>query len=149
MTAKTLLTRGRTFFLKIQEGENPFKAIEDIVANLGVKAAKIVGIGGMEWARIGVFSPSEGKYYTMDVEALPGKVIEVISLLGNTIMGPDGRAYTHLHVTLARQQSEVYAGHLVDARVNPFLEVFIEELIGETGELEEMLSHRWGGLPRK
>jgi len=143
MASKTMLTRGRTFFLKVEEGENPFRAIEDLVTSLGVKAAKITGIGGVEWARIGVFSPSEKKYYTIDVEAQPGRVIEVVSLAGNTILGPDNRAYTHLHVTLATANDQVYAGHLVDARVNPFLEVFIEELIGGTGDLQEILSHRW------
>lgn len=134
---------GRVFFARILDEAEVHRAIEQLLADNGVELAYIAGIGGLSWARIGVFSPEEKKYYTIDVEAEPGRVLEVVSLKGNSVRGPDGAYYTHLHITVARRPGEVYAGHLVDARVRPFLELVVVELQGAAEEARRLLSHRW------
>ncbi len=134
---------GRVFFVKVLDGSNPHRAIEEFLDANGIEFASIQGIGGFEWVRIGVFSPEERKYYTIDVEPEPGRVLECISILGNSIRGPDGAYYTHLHVTVAKKPDSVFAGHLVDARVRPFLELVIVELQGRVDEARRMLQHRW------
>jgi len=138
-----LFSGGRLYFLKVPSGSSPHQAVEDLLSRQGVKAAAILGIGGFRWARLGVFSPEEGRYHTLDVEAEPGRVLEVLSITGNSVLGPDNAYYTHLHAVVAKAPGEVYAGHLVDARVEPFLELFILEAIGDVGRLRELLSHRW------
>jgi len=134
---------GRVFFVKIRDYSNPHEAIEEFLRDNGIGFASIQGIGGFEWVRIGVYSPEENKYYTEEVKALPGRVLECVSLQGNSILGPDGSYYTHLHVAVARKPGEVYAGHLVDGRVDPFLELVIIELPGSVEEARRLLSHRW------
>ncbi len=138
-----LTSLGRVFFLKAPAESQPHQAVEDLMARQGLKAAAIWGIGGFSWARLGVFSPEEGRYYTADVEAEAGRVLEVLSLQGNSVLGPDGAYYTHLHAVVARSPGEVLGGHLVDARVEPFLELFVAELVGDAGRMRELLSHRW------
>jgi predicted DNA-binding protein with PD1-like motif len=138
-----LLSIGRLYFLKVPQGSSPHSAVEELLSSQGVKAAWIWGIGGMRWARLGVFSPEEGRYHTVDVEAEEGRVLEVLSIGGNSILGPDGAYYTHLHAVVARKPGEVYAGHLVDARVDPFLELFIAEAIGDVERMRSLLAHRW------
>lgn len=134
---------GRVFFLKVPAGARPHAAIEELLASQGVKAAFIQGIGGFRWARLAVFSPEERRYYPEDYEAQPGRVMEVVSLSGNSILGPDGSYYTHLHALVAVEPGRVAGGHLVDASVEPFLEVFVFELVGGYEDMARLLSHRW------
>ncbi len=138
-----LTSAGRVFFFKVPAGSSPHQAVEELLSAQGVRAAGIVGIGGFRWARLGVFSPEESRYYTVDVEAEPGRVLEVLSLIGNSVLGPDGVYHTHLHAVVARGVGEVRGGHLVDARVEPFLELFVFELVGDVERMRELLSHRW------
>ncbi len=143
---KSIHTTGRAFFLKVPAEGRPHAAIEELLSSQGVKAAVIQGIGGFRWARLAVFSPIENKYCPKDFEARAGRVIEVASLTGNSVLGPDGRYYTHLHAVIAVDVDSVAAGHLVDAIVDPFLELVIAELSGGYEALTELLSHRWKGL---
>ncbi len=136
--------QGRVFFVKIKEGTSPHQAIESFLADNGITFAYIAGIGAFHWARISVFSPEENKYYPIDVEAEPGKVLEALSVKGNSILGPDGAYYTHLHVALAKKPDQVVGGHLIDGRVRPFLELIIFELGGNIDDARRLFRHRWG-----
>ncbi len=136
---------GRVFFVKIKEGVNPHQAIEKFLEDNGISFAYISGIGAFDWIKVGVYSPEENKYYPMDVEAEPGRVLETLALTGNSVLGPDGSYYTHLHVVVARRPNEIYGGHLIDGRVRPFLELIVIELATNIDVPRELLKHRWGG----
>lgn len=144
-SGKSIHTTGRVFFLKVPAEGRPHTAIEELLSSQGVKAALIQGIGGFRWARLAVFSPLENKYYPKDFEADVGKVIEVAALTGNSILGSDGRYYTHLHAVIAVNPGKVAAGHLIDAVVDPFLELVVMELAGGYNAMVDLLSHRWRG----
>lgn len=134
---------GRVFFVKVLEGSSPHRAIEEFLTDNGIEFAVIWGIGGMAWARLAVFSPEENKYHAVDIEAEPGRVLEVATIQGNSVLGEDGAYHTHLHAVVAKEPDKVYAGHLVDGRVHPFLELQIIELTGAASEARKLLSHRW------
>ncbi|MCE4606431.1 MAG: DUF296 domain-containing protein [Desulfurococcales archaeon] len=134
---------GRVFLLKLPEEYHPHKGIEELLESQGVESAWINGIGGFSWARIGVFDPNKKTYDTVSVEPEPGHVLEVVSLIGNSIHGDDGKYYTHLHVSIAKNPAKPFAGHLIDATVTPFLEVMIAELVGDTKGMRNMFRHRW------
>jgi len=134
---------GRVLFVKVPEGAKPHQYIEGVLMDQGVNAAWINGLGGFKWARLGYFDPSTWRYMTSDVESSEGRVLEVASLTGNSIRGPDGSYYTHIHVVLGIDPGRSVAGHLIDAVVEPFLEVFIYEIVGGLDALRGILSHRW------
>lgn len=136
--------QGRIFFLKAEEGHRLPQAIDEVLQAQSIGFAMITGIGGLRWARIAVFSPQERRYHPVDVEAEPGRVLEMVGLHGNSVLGPDGSHYTHLHVTLARKPDEVYAGHLIEAEIEPFAEIFIVEALAPIDEARRLLQHRWG-----
>ncbi len=142
-TPRIISTHGRTVFLQVQAGSRLHPAIEEVLAEQGIGFSMITGIGGLRWARLAVFSPEENKYYPVDVEAEPGRVLELVNLNGNSVLGPDTSYYTHLHAVVAKAPGEVYAGHLIDAEVDPFAEVFIVELVGAAEEARRILAHRW------
>ena len=60
--------------------------------------------------------------------------------------GPGGAHHPHVHAVVARAPGEVYAGHLLEARVSPFLELLVLELPA-AGRAAEMLSARWERRP--
>ncbi len=134
---------GRILFFKIPEGSHPHKEIEKVLEENDVKAAVITGIGGFSEARLGVYSPEEKKYYETEVKPQENRVLEVTAFNGNSVRNPENKYHTHLHVVVARTPREVYAGHLIDAIVNPFLEVAIMELVGDLARFQALLSHRW------
>jgi len=137
-------TIGRVIFVKGTSGMDVFKAIEEAMDAQGVKAAMITGIGGFRYAKIGTFNPATGEYESVTITREPHEVLEIVGLHGNSIRSEEGRYYTHLHITLSKGD-RVYAGHLLEAVVDPLLEAFIFELIGGYERLLELMSHR---LPR-
>jgi len=140
---KAPFTLGRILFVQALQGSRLPQAIDEALEAQEVGFAIIAGIGGLRWARIAVFSPEENRYYPVDVEAEPGRVLELASLQGNSVKGPDGSYYTHLHVVLARKPGEVYAGHLIEAEVDPFAEITVYEAVGSIEEARNLLKHRW------
>ncbi|MCE4598711.1 MAG: DUF296 domain-containing protein [Desulfurococcales archaeon] len=130
------------------EGSKPHQYIENVLSEQGIKAAWINGLGGFRWARVGFLNVENRSYYVKDVEARYPNIIEVSSLIGNSILGPDGSYYTHIHVTLGIDEDTTIAGHLIDANVEPFLELLIVELVGDYTRMAELLSHRWAHAKR-
>jgi len=123
--------------VKVPEGADPHEFLREFISKEGLSGGLIIGIGGFEKATIGVFRGDT--YDVMEVEAFPGHVLEVASLTGNYV-STDGAVSTHIHVVLARSHGETYAGHLVRARVKPFLELFLIEY----GDLTRVFDHRVG-----
>ncbi len=123
--------------VKVPEGADPHEFLRDFISKEGLVGGVIIGIGGFEKATIGVFRGDS--YDTMEIGAFPDHVLEVASLTGNYVVTKDGVS-THIHVVLARSHGEIYAGHLVKARVRPFLELFLIE----HGDLTKIFDHRVG-----
>ncbi len=138
---KAYRSRANLLVVKIQEGEELLDALKKVVSGHGIGLGLVVGIGGFKRVRIGLFR-GDG-YDEVDVEALPGHVLEVAGLTGNVVVGSDGNVYPHLHVVVARRQDEVYAGHLLEAIVKPFIELFIVELVENADAARELFKHRW------
>ncbi|GAB6148179.1 PPC domain-containing DNA-binding protein [Stetteria hydrogenophila] len=136
---------GRVFFLKVPTGRNPRGAVEELLRLQGVRAALIQGLGGFRRVKLAVYSPAEGRYHAREFEARPGMVIEAACVTGNSVLGPGGRYYTHLHAVVAVEPGVVAAGHLVEGVAEPFLELAVAELAGGYEALATLLSHRWGG----
>ncbi|NOZ30543.1 MAG: DUF296 domain-containing protein [Crenarchaeota archaeon] len=140
---KLLGSTGRVIFLRLDEGARLPQAIDEVLEAQNIGFAMIQGIGGLRWARVATFSPSENKYYSHDVEAEQGHILELLSLSGNSVFGPDNTYYTHLHVTLSKDHNTLYAGHLIEAEVSPLAEIFIIEVIAPIDEARRLLSNRW------
>ncbi len=123
--------------IKIPEGSDPIEYLRKVIKESGYRGGLIVGIGGMKWAKVGIFN---GKTYHVElIVAKEDRILEVAPLVGNFFIRPDGDVDIHVHINLGRDHGEVYAGHLVKAEVFPFLEVFLLE---SENEVSEVFSHR-------
>ncbi len=112
--------------IRLDTGDEVISALSRRLEEFGVRGAAIMGIGGISKARVGVFDPSAGVYRERIVEGFH----EVVSLMGNASVKEDGSIFPHLHVSLASESSLV-AGHLLEAVVEPTLEVFVFALDSE------------------
>ena len=53
--------------------------------------------------------------------------VEVVSLLGDIALGPNGKPALHPHVVVSRADGIAMGGHLLEAHVRPTLEVVLTE----------------------
>ncbi len=113
--------------IRIPEGRDVHRFLEEEIKRLGLRSGTITGIGGLEEAIIGVYN--DGKYHEIKIRPCEPFIIEVGSLLGN--YSYDGKGLRiHIHVVLATYTEEgykVYAGHLIKSRVKPFIEIGLYE----------------------
>ncbi len=121
--------------VKVPEGEDPVSFFRSKISELGLSGGLIIAIGGFEWAEVGIYK-GDG-YEVRRVEAEEGKVLEVAPLVGNYVVF-GGEVSVHLHVNLGKRHGEVLAGHLLEAKVKPFLEAFLVEAEG----VHEAFAHR-------
>ncbi|ABM81431.1 PPC domain-containing DNA-binding protein [Hyperthermus butylicus] len=132
----------RLYMVKLEEGDRLPQALAGLASSLGADVVYVVGIGGLRKARIAVFDSVRTIYRYVDVQPLEGHVLEVIALSGNVVCG-DGECKPHIHVAVARRPDEVYAGHLVEAVVSPFLELFALAGITDKAKVMELFGARW------
>jgi len=107
-------------FTRIEEGKEIITELKKECEK--IKGGVIIGIGGINKAKIAVFDPKKGGYNTREVKGFH----EVASLTGNISRKKDGELVLHLHIVVASKK-EIVAGHLIEAYVQPTLEVAILE----------------------
>ncbi|MHA1595926.1 MAG: PPC domain-containing DNA-binding protein [Candidatus Baldrarchaeia archaeon] len=114
---------GEVFVVRLRKGEEIISCLKETARKLGIKGALFMGIGAVEFAKIGVFSA--GEYKTREVRG----DLEVVSLVGNISL-KDNEPFIHAHITLADSE-RTYAGHLFEAVVSVTAEIFILTVDGE------------------
>ena len=86
-------------------------------------AAAFTGIGVFSKAVLGYFDWAEKSYRRIPVD----EQVEVAALTGDIALGPDDAPAVHAHVVLSRHDGSALAGHLLEARVRPTLEIVLTE----------------------
>ena len=136
------LSPARVFFAKIGKGARLPDAIAKLALETGSAFLMVTAIGGFARARLAVYEQTTATYHYADIEPLESHVLEVITLNGN-IVCKNNECKPHLHAIVARKPDEPLAGHLVEAEVNPFLEVFLIDPAIPGKEAVEALRHRF------
>jgi predicted DNA-binding protein with PD1-like motif len=107
---------------KLNKGDILHDKIVEICKTNNVKTAFLQGIGGFDHAIIAYFNHETKKYEEKEYN----EQFEAISLQGNVSL-KDGEPFVHVHVVLSRKDMTTLGGHLIKGRVNPFIELVIEE----------------------
>ncbi len=123
-------------FVRLEDGDEIIAKLTEIAEKRDIKGAFVMGIGGIRRAKVGVFVPEKGEYEPEEVEGFS----ELVSLLGNISILPDGKPFPHLHVTLGTKKG-IVAGHLLEAEVQVTAEIFITTL---SKKLSRELVNRYG-----
>lgn len=117
---------GSRWMLRLEDGEELFRALSDFADAQQIRAAAVVsGIGMFRSASVGYWN---GREY--DAAELSGPH-EVVGLHGSIAVA-DGRPSIHLHATLVGADHRAVGGHLLKATVAVVGEILVEAFEGRT-----------------
>ena len=113
----------KTYVLVLEKGDEAVGCIEGFAREHNLSAAQITAIGAFSDAVLGFFDWETKEYRKIPVR----EQVEVVSLIGDVALGPDGKPSLHPHVVVARSDGSAMGGHLLEAHVRPTLEVVLTE----------------------
>lgn len=113
----------KTYVLVLDKGEEAVSSIEGFAQEHGLAAAQLTGVGAFSDAVLGFFDWEAKDYRKIPVT----EQVEVVSLVGDVALGPDGKPSLHPHVVISRSDGSAMGGHLLEAHVRPTLEVVLTE----------------------
>ena len=120
-----LLHRGRgtrTIAVAFEPGDDPVRGLQDVAKNEGLSGAHFTAIGAFQSVTLGFFDLERRDYRRIAL----AEQCEVVSLAGNVALH-DGAPKIHAHAVVARADGSTLGGHLLEATVQPTLEVVITE----------------------
>lgn len=115
-------TPGRTFVLRLAEGEEVTSTILDFAADQQIGSGEITGIGALSDVVLGFFEMRTRDYHRNTVN----EQVEVVSLVGN-LAEQNGKPKLHAHIVVARRDAVALGGHLLSGHVRPTLELIITD----------------------
>lgn len=83
----------------------------------------MTAIGAFERVTLGFFDMQKKDYKRIPIN----EQVELMSLVGNIARDDKGEPKVHAHVVVGKSDGTAYGGHLLDAYVQPTLEVVIVE----------------------
>lgn len=113
---------GSSYVAIFRTGEEAMQGLASLAKDEGLQAAHFHGIGALQAATFAFFDWDIKGYRDITVD----EQFEILSLVGNMSLRPDGEPMIHAHITLGRPDGTMVGGHLKEAHIRPTLEVFIE-----------------------
>ena len=114
----------KTYVLVLDKGDEAVSSIETFARENGISAAPIDRHRCVQRHRARFLRLGDQDYRKIPVN----EQVEVVSLLGDIALGPDGKPALHPHVVVSRADGMAMGGHLLEAHVRPTLEVVLTEL---------------------
>jgi hypothetical protein len=123
MKAKLIHERGeKTFVLVFDPGDEIMEELTNFAKENGLNAARFTAIGALSDATLGYFDMEKKEYKEIPIE----EQVEVLSLVGDVALH-EGEPKLHVHAVLGMSDGTTRGGHLLEARVQPMLEVVLVE----------------------
>src|ERR1700716_1371247 len=113
----------RTFAVILKTGDEAMGSLQEFAAKERIGGAQVTAIGALSGAKLAYFDWETKQYRPIPV----GEQVEVASLVGDIAIGPDQKPSVHVHAVLGRRDGTALAGHLLEARVRPTLEIIVTE----------------------
>ena len=108
------------YILRLEQGEEILKSLEDFVLQQSIEGALIEGIGTIYDAELGFYHREKKQY----IKKLFKADYEVVNLSGNMSYFEE-KPVVHLHVTISGEDFAAYSGHLFSARTAATVELFL------------------------
>jgi uncharacterized protein len=113
----------KTWVLVFDAGDEVVTTMLAFARDKGVRAASVTALGGFREVTLGYFDFDRKDY----IQRKLSEQVEVMSLIGNLAVTPDGESKLHAHVVVGRRDYTAHGGHLMRGIVNPTLEVMVTE----------------------
>jgi uncharacterized protein len=112
----------KTFVLVFDKDEDVNSQLIEFATRNQLSAATITAIGAFSGVTLGYFDRQSKSYQKIPI----AEQVEVVSFLGN-IAQADGRPKIHAHIVVGKRDGSAHAGHFLDGRVWPTLEMIVTE----------------------
>lgn len=113
----------RTFVVVLDSGDEVMECLKQFVTREKIEAAQLTAIGAFRSAVLGYFD-----WQTKDYQQIPvNEQAEVAAFIGDVAHGPDDAPSLHVHCVLGCRGGSAVAGHLLEGRVRPTLEVVLTD----------------------
>lgn len=122
-------------FVSLARGEDLLEGLGQAVAELGVRAATLQVIGGLEEAALGYFDPGTKDYLTVETGH-----VEIAAGLGNVSLR-DGEPFIHLHLVVSGPDGAALGGHAMQGCRAFVVEAYFRALDGPAPERQESSAH--------
>lgn len=113
----------RTFVVAFDEGDEVGSGLLAFAQEHRLSGSHFTAIGALSDVVLGYWEPRSREYRRIPV----AEQVEVLSLVGNIALGPDGTPKVHAHLVVGRSDGSARGGHLLEAHVRPTLEVVVVE----------------------
>jgi predicted DNA-binding protein with PD1-like motif len=122
-----ILNKGpeRTIALVFEKGDDVVPILEQFAKEHTLSASRFSAIGALRTAVLGYFDWERKDYDRIPVE----EQVEVLSLNGDIALDGD-QPKVHAHAVLGRRDGSTIGGHVLQATVQPTLEVLLVESPG-------------------
>ncbi len=122
-------------FVSLERGEDLLDGLNRAVEELGLNAATLQVIGGLEEAVLGYFDPATKEYRTVSTGH-----VEVASGVGNVSLR-DGKPFIHLHLVVSGPDGATLGGHAMEGCRAFVVEAYFRALAGPPPVREESPAH--------
>jgi predicted DNA-binding protein with PD1-like motif len=113
----------RTYAVVLDASDEVIGCLMRFAEDEKLDAARFTAIGAFSDAVLGFFDLQKKDYERIPVR----EQVEVVSMVGDIVLAPDAGRQLHAHVVLARRDGSTRGGHLIEAHVQPTLEVMLVE----------------------
>jgi predicted DNA-binding protein with PD1-like motif len=121
--------QGRTFILRLEDGEILHEEIEAFAAEHSVKAAAVIALGGADEGSKLVVGPEEGRSTPVTpMEHILDDVNEIAGV-GTIFPDKDGKPMLHMHIASGRNDESITGCVRRGVKVWQVLEVILFELV--------------------
>jgi predicted DNA-binding protein with PD1-like motif len=124
------------YALRLDAGEDLIPTLSDFVAEAGIEAGVVSGLGSVDQIVLAFLDPETREYLKRRFD----ERMEVASLSGSISRLGD-EPFVHLHAVVSPREMLAYAGHVHAAKVGAILEVFVTAFPGRLDR------HAVPGLP--
>ena len=109
------------FAIVLADGDEVLTALANFAKSEGIVNARLQAIGAVRDPEVGWFDLERKQYKAMTFR----EQMEMLSLSGDIVLGPDGAPVVHTHAVLGSSGGRTFGGHLLHAITSPTLEVYV------------------------
>jgi predicted DNA-binding protein with PD1-like motif len=113
----------KTFAVIFDTGDSVVPGLLAFAREEKLAASHFTAIGAFQDLVLGYFDWEQKQYKPIPVR----EQVEVVSLVGDIAEDEKGGPKIHAHVVVGRSDGSAMAGHLIEARVRPTLELMLTE----------------------
>ena len=113
----------KTWAVIFRHGDEVVEGLKDFARRQELAGSHFTAIGAFSEVTLAYFNWESKQYIQIPVR----EQVEVLSLVGDIALKPDGSPEVHAHAVVGRSDGTTLGGHLMAGHVRPTLEVMLVE----------------------